>query len=159
MEDEKDLLYILKYRNELKDIKEYTDLIFAYLNLEPIDIFFRDIEEEGRYYIKENYIVVSTKLAGSKVELLKTISHEARHYYQLVCVNQEDNDDALVTIWRKELQAEVTEKTIQEEMFAALELDAYSFSKFILKKLYGIKFEYSDLDYDDLVNWYINKFF
>ena len=45
-----------------------------------------EIEEDSRYYIEENYIVISDKLILDKTEALKCLIHELRHCYQFNCV-------------------------------------------------------------------------
>lgn len=136
----------LLYKEELKLCK--------YLNIEPIPVIADAIEEDSRYYIEENYIVISDKLILDKTEALKCLIHELRHCYQLNCVRN-NLDNKLVNIWKEELQ----EFKIIDYGNSTMELDAFAFTKYIMNKWYNINIIFPDIVYDELINMYIDKYF
>ncbi len=81
------------YKKELKLCK--------YLGIDLIPVVVDSIEEDSRYYIEDNYIVISDKLILDKTEALKCLIHELRHCYQFNCV-RDNVEDYLVDIWKEE---------------------------------------------------------
>ena len=54
------------------------------LNIDPIPVVVEEIEEDSRYYIKEDYIAISDKLIMDEIETIKCLLHELRHIYVLI---------------------------------------------------------------------------
>ena len=134
------------YKEELKLCK--------HLGIDPIPIITDTIIEDSRYYINEEYIVISDKLILDKTEALKCLIHEIRHCYQFNCVrNNVENE--LVNIWKREL---ITLKQLDYNS-SMLELDSFAFTKYIMKKWYNISSIYINIEYDEILNHYINKYF
>lgn len=134
------------YKEELKLCK--------YLGIDPIPIITNTIIEDSRYYINEEYIVISNKLILDKTEALKCLIHEIRHCYQFNCVrNNVENE--LVNIWKREL---TTLKQLDYNS-SMLELDSFAFTKYIMEKWYNISSIYINIEYDEILNHYINKYF
>ena len=73
--DEEELLGMLR-------IAEFE--LANYLEVEPIPVVIEDMVEDSRYYVKENYIAISSKLITNEVEALKCLCHEYKHYHQLM---------------------------------------------------------------------------
>ena len=143
--NQEEMLVVL-YKEELK--------LCNYLGIEPIPVITDTIEEDSRYYIEENYIVISDKLILDKTEALKCLIHELRHCYQFNCVrNNVDND--LVQIWKEEFaNAHLIEYGVM-----TTELDAFAFTKYIMKEWYNINIVFPDIVYDEILTRYINKYF
>ena len=134
------------YKEELK--------LCNYLGIDPIPVITDTIEEDSRYYIEENYIVISDKLILDKTEALKCLIHELRHCYQFNCVrNNVDNN--LVKIWKEEF---ATAHLIEYGAMTT-ELDAFAFTKYIMKEWYNINIVFPDIVYDEILTRYINKYF
>ena len=85
-----------------------------------------------------------------QTEALKCLIHELRHCYQFNCVrNNVDND--LVKIWKEEF----ANAHLIEYVAMTTELDAFAFTKYIMKNWYI----YPDAEYDEILNRYIDKYF
>lgn len=125
-----------------------------YLGIELIPVVVGSIEEDSRYYIEENYIVISDKLILDKTEALKCLIHELRHCYQFNCL-RDNFDNYLVNIWKEEFSN--AHKLEYSSM--ALELDAFAFTKYIMKNWYNIIVIFPDLEYGEILNRYIDKYF
>lgn len=134
------------YKKELKLCK--------YLGIDLIPVVVDSIEEDSRYYIEDNYIVISDKLILDKTEALKCLIHELRHCYQFNCVRN-NVEDYLVDIWKEEF----SKAHILEYGSMALELDAFAFTKYIMKNWYNIIVIFPDIEYDEILNRYIDKYF
>lgn len=134
------------YKEELK--------LCNYLGIEPIPVVVDSIKEDSRYYIEDNYIVISNKLILDKTEALKCLIHELRHCYQFNCVrNNVDND--LVNTWKEEF----ANAHLIEYGAMTTELDAFAFTKYIMKEWYNINIVFPDIVYDEILTRYINKYF
>ena len=94
-----------------------------YLGVEPITVIVDDIEEDSRYYPKEAYIVISSKLIGDEVEALKCLIHEMKHYQQYMCVIHNITSAPLLEEWKEDFSAIKADISTAEEVFSNLERD------------------------------------
>ena len=54
------------------------------LGIDPIPVVVEEIEEDSRYYIKEDYIAISNKLIMDEIETVKCLLHELKHAQQRI---------------------------------------------------------------------------
>ena len=131
-----------------------------YLGVEPIPVIVDDIEEDSRYYPKEAYIVISSKLIGDEVEALKCLIHEMKHYQQYMCVIHNITSAPLLEEWKEDFKTNCAKATSYEEQMAlSVEVDAFAFTKYIMDKWFNIKTNHPDYIYDEILSRYINKYF
>lgn len=128
-----------------------------YLEVEPIPVVVEDFEEDSRYYVKENYIAISSKLITNEVETLKCLCHEYKHYHQLICITHNDTRMPMLEEWKKEFQ--LTEEELTNTPILYIEIDAFAFTKFIIDKWFGITIYHPDAIFDELLNKYIQKYY
>ena len=53
------------------------------LGMDMILVICEDIQEDSRFYYKEQYIVISTRMLEKYSDAVKSLVHELRHQYQL----------------------------------------------------------------------------
>ena len=72
-----------------------------YLGIEMIPVICEDIEEDSRFYFKEQYIVISPRMLEKYSEAAKSLVHEVRHQYQVKCIYDENTKEnpQLVLFW------------------------------------------------------------
>ena len=148
----------------LSKLFEYEMLLANYLEVEPIPVIVEDMMEDSRLYIKEEYIALSKKCIYNKIEALKCISHEYRHYYQLKCIEKGINNN-LVNNWKEDFLSPIIVENINDSFemtlysFMSIEIDAFAFQKFALKKFFDIDTKHPSFEYDCILDSYINKYF
>ena len=131
-----------------------------YLGVEPIPVVVEDIEEDSRYYPKEAYIVISSKLIGDEVEALKCLIHEMKHYQQYMCIIHDITMVPQLEEWKKDFEINCAKATSYEEMIClSIEVDAFAFTKYIMDKWFGIKIYHPEPIYDEILSRYITKYF
>lgn len=127
-----------------------------YLGLDLIPVVVEDIKEDSRYYIEEDYISISSSLILNYIESLKCLIHEYRHYYQKYCItkkNVKENKDLIIK-WKKDFKKNLANETI----CSAIEVDAYAFTKYILKSWFHIEYNHHDHKFNQLLENYIIKY-
>ena len=131
-----------------------------YLELEPIPVIVDDILEDSRYYPKESYIVISSNLIGDEVEALKCLIHEMKHYQQYMCVIHNITTVPQLEDWKKDFKINYANITSYEEMLTlSVEIDAFSFTKYIMDKWFNLTINHPEPIYDELLTRYIKKYF
>ena len=146
--------------NYLSDLFPVELALADYLGVEPIPVIVEDIEEDSRYYPKENYIVISKKLISDEVEALKCLTHEYKHYQQFMCIIHNITKAPLLDKWREDFQINYASITSNEERLAlTVEVDAFAFTKYIMKEWFDIDVIFPNLDYDSVLEMYIEKYF
>ena len=122
--------------SKLQQIEEHLSNL---LNVERIPVIVEDIEEDSRYMIKENYIVISSKIIHDKIEATKSLVHEYKHYHQM-CIVTNNIPHKLYDLWKENLQNPYQPKDYNDDeqmtryYLQPLELDAYAFTKYYFKK-------------------------
>lgn len=143
---------------------EYEMILANYLNVDPIPVVVEDMMEDSRLYIKEEYIALSKECIKNHIEALKAVSHEYRHYYQLQCIRNGINNK-LVNNWKEDFlnPVQVNDPNDVAAMtlygFMTIEIDAFAFQKFALKKFLNIDTHHASLEYDVILDSYIDKYF
>lgn len=143
---------------------EYEMILANYLNVDPIPVVVEDMMEDSRLYIKEEYIALSKECIKNHIESLKAVSHEYRHYYQLQCIRNGINNK-LVNNWKEDFlnPVQVNDPNDVAAMtlygFMTIEIDAFAFQKFALKKFLNIDTHHASLEYDVILDSYIDKYF
>ena len=148
----------------LGKLVEYQMVLANYLGVDPIPILVEEMMEDSRLYIKEEYIAISKECIKNHIEALKAVSHEYRHYYQLQCIRK-GIDTQLVNNWKEDFlnPVQVTDPDDALSMtlygLMTIEVDAFAFQKFALKKFLDIETHHASLEYDMILDSYINKYF
>lgn len=131
-----------------------------FLNVEPIPVIVDDIDEDSRYYPNDDYIVISSKLICDEVEALKCLIHEIKHYQQYMCVIHNITDNPFYNEWKEDYLVNYKNITSYEEMLAlSIEIDAFAFTKYIMKEWFNMEIIYPEETYDNILNLYIRKYF
>ncbi len=141
-----DILYIIQSK------------LAKHLNIGLIPIVIEEMEEDSRYYIKSDYIAISSATTHNVVELVKCLIHEYRHYYQKQCITNNSlvEKDELLYKWSNDFKT--IYKSEEERMCSSIEIDSYAFTKYILNKWFDIKYTHYNKTYDDVLNAYIRKY-
>ena len=128
------------------------------LEIDPIPVLVEEIEEDSRYYIKEEYIAISSKLIMDEIEAIKCLIHELRHAKQFNCITDENSTHPFKEIWISELIYEASGIPQEEQLGLMIEIDAYGYQKLMLKKLFGIDWHYPNEEYDNVIDSYVDKY-
>ncbi len=142
-----------------KLLKEVSTKLFDYLGLEEIEIRYEEIPDDSRFYNHELYIGINNKYLNDESELLKCLIHEIRHYYQLCVVAYQIELEPQYEEWKKEFKLDQTKLKPEESMCLYIEVDAYAFTKYILKEWFDYDYHHCDEAYDALLTLYINKYY
>ena len=138
-------------------ITELTNNLFEYLMLDPIKIIYEDLgEEDSRFYTHDLYIAINSKYKDNELETMKCLIHEIKHYEQLVVVICGEKENPQYEYWKKEFK---TKLKPEDELCKYIEIDAFAFTKYILKEWYGIEYHHHDKKYDNLLDLFINKYY
>ena len=135
-----------------------------YLGIEPVPIIFEDIKEDARYYDKKDYIAINKKFMFDEIESIKCLIHEVRHCYQKYTISHKKDKlifapIALINEWKKEFKQNQLILSPSNRMCQAIEIDAYAFTKYILKKWLYFEYHHLDKTYDEILDLYISKYY
>lgn len=135
-----------------------------FLGIEVIPVFFEDIEEDARFYDKEEYIAISKKFMFDELETIKCLVHEVRHGYQKYCITHKNEKlkfapIELVNEWEEDFSKEQSLIPLDEQLCESIEIDAYAFTKYILKEWFDYEYHHHDITYDTVLGLYINQFY
>ena len=133
--------------------------LFLILGVEPIPVIFQEMEEDARYYDKDNYIGISTKLINDEVEVIKCLIHEIRHYYQHICVDYNDTNEPQLQSWINDIKKDYNSLDPSEAICLSIEVDAYAYTKHIMKKWFDIDVVYPDIIYEQLLKAFCKKYY
>lgn len=135
-----------------------------YLGVEPIPVVFEKMHEDARYYDRLDYIAISNKFIHDEIELKKSLIHEVRHLYQKYCISHKNEQlkfapSHLISQWEKDFKK--NQRLIPEDkiMCMSVEIDAFAFTKYILKEWFNIDYHHYDPAYDALLILYIEKYY
>ena len=149
----------------LGNLFEFEQFICDYLDMELIPIIVEEMVDDSRFYVKEGYIAISKNCIKDKLEAAKCLAHELRHVYQMICVASNDPEEPLRFEWEKDFKNPivVNDPNNQDEytnyLGMTIELDAFAFQKFMVKEYYGVVASHASLEYDMILDLYINKHF
>lgn len=141
------------------NLEELKNNLFEYLELEPIEIKYEDLgEEDSRFYTHDLYISINEKYKDNELEIMKCLIHEIRHYFQLVVVICGEDYNPQYKYWKKELKLNIKLKP-EDALCQYIEIDAYAFTKYILKEWFNIEYHHYDEDYDNLLDQFIKRYY
>ena len=138
-----------------------------YLGIDMIPVICEDIEEDSRFYFKEQYIAISPRMLEKYSEALKSLVHEVRHQYQVKCIYDDNTKEnpQLVLLWIEDYPKllnpllKFDPDAGQKYLTNICELDAHAFSKWYLKEKLNIETSYPDPLYDDFLTTFAKKFY
>lgn len=135
-----------------------------YLGIEVIPVFYENIPEDSRFYDKDDYIGISNKFMFDEMESIKCLIHEFRHGYQKYCISHKNEKLKFAPInlieeWESDFKKNQQLMKPSEQMCLAVELDAYAFTKYILKEWFDYDYHHYDVTYDLLLGLYITKYY
>ena len=135
-----------------------------YLGIEPVPVIFEEMNEDARYYDKLDYIAISNRYVFDEIEQMKSLIHEVKHLHQKYCISHKNEklkftDINLINQWEDDFKK--NQKLIPPDVLMCIpvELDAYAFTKYILKSWFNIDYHHHDLIYDAVLSFYIEKYF
>ncbi|MDE5617774.1 MAG: hypothetical protein K2I36_02950 [Ureaplasma sp.] len=138
-------------------LQEKAEILCSYLGIEEIPILCDPIKEDSKYYPKEKYIIISDKIILNEVEALKSLIHEIRHHYQYTCVSTNNTNEPMLNQWKEELEIYNT-LAPDIQICTFLEIDAYAFTKVIMKNWFNKDIIHYDDEYEEAINLYITKY-
>ena len=138
-------------------LQEKAEILCSYLDIEEIPILCDPIKENSRYYPKEKFIIISDQVILNEVEALKSLIHEIRHHYQYTCVSTNNQTEPMLDQWKQELEIFDT-LAPDVKLCTFLEIDAYAFTKLIMKNWFNQDITYPDEEYEKAINLYIKKY-
>ena len=137
--------------------------VAEYLEVPELPIVVEPIPEDSRIYYKEEFIVLRKDIALNKLEAMKAIVHEYRHYYQFLCIKNEKYEEPLLEHYAQGFiyMIEHGNKNDGTDEYYSLiiEIDAFAFQKYFLKEVYGIETHYPNKEYDKILDKFIKKFY
>lgn len=140
-----------------KNLITLKNKLFKYLSLDPIKITYEPLgEEDSRFYTHDLYISINEKYKNDEYESMKCIIHEIRHYYQLLVVLLEIDIEPQYRHWKHEFNNKLKPEA---ELCKYIEIDAFAFTKYILKEWYNIDYHHHNKDFDEILNLFIKKYY
>ena len=139
-----------------------------FLGIEMVPVIFEDIEEDSRFYFKEQYIVISRRMLPRYSDVVKSLVHEVRHGYQYYCMLNSDSKEnpILINNWLDDFEKLINPLLVfnlgydaNDYLLNTMELDAHAFSKWYLKEKLFIETHYPQPEYDEILDAYIRKYF
>lgn len=148
---------------EKNKILKLSHDVAEFLGVETLPIEFAPLgEEDSRLVIRpKSKIVINSKYQNDFVECAKCITHEYRHVYQIYYVKFMNNK--LAELWKSELANAKNSGSLSTKLsfnnykLQAIELDAFAFTYYYLKKL-NIIVKNPDPKYQAVIEEYIQKF-
>lgn len=135
-----------------------------YLGIEPVPVIFEEMPEDARYYDQLNYIAIANRYVFDEIEQMKSLIHEVKHLHQKYCISHKNEKHKFTNVnlikeWENDFNK--NQKLIPPDklMCIPVELDAYAFTKYILKEWFNIDYHHHDLLYDTILYFYIEKYF
>ena len=146
--------------DDMDDLRKLQEEVAEHLGIDPLPIKFEFLgDEDSRLYLEEEYVGINIKYKNDYLECAKSITHEYRHAFQIFYASLYDTE--LAKRWRTLLGSQINSSNMMEDgsdyINQELEIDAFAFTKFYLKK-------YKDIDVinkipglDELLDLYIKK--
>lgn len=147
----------------LTKLEKQSKHLSKLLNVKELIIVSDNLYEDSRIMFKEEYIILRKDIALNYVEALKAIAHEYRHFYQYTCVKENRTNEPLLEFYIDDFNKINKDgyKPLEPDKYFSLiiELDAFAFQKYYLKKELGIETHHPDDVYDHLLDKFIEKFY
>ena len=153
--------------HEIEVLSELDNLNFKlcdFLGIDSIAVIFEEMEEDARYYDQLDYIAISNKFVHDEMECKKSLIHEVRHLYQKYCISHKNENhilstDYLIKHWEADFKKNQRLIPPDKLMCMPVEVDAFAFTKYILKNWFNYDYHHYDETFDCLLDLYINKYF
>lgn len=142
----------IKIVNETLD--ELQDYLCDLLGVDKLEIITKDIKEDAILDIKNNSIVLSEATSKDIVEAKKALIHEMRHQYQLYCIALDIEEEPMRKMWALELKHDVHQFDVDYMNQLYIEIDAYAFTKVLMKKRYDYNLNYNK-EYEKIIKNYL----
>ena len=148
----------------LVPIQNLSMKLCNYLGIEPVPILFEEMYEDARYYDELDYIAISNLYVHDEMECMKSVIHEVKHLHQKYCVSHKNEilklaPKILIEQWEEDFKKNQRLIPEDEIMCMPVEVDAFAFTKFILKEWFNIDYHHYDPAYDAVLSLYINKYY
>ena len=146
---------------KLQTIEEHLSQI---LQVERIPVLTDDIEEDSRYMIQENYIIISNKIIHNQFQAIKALVHEYKHYHQF-CIVENNIPHPLLNLWLENFQNPYQPQDFNdsEQMtkyyLQPIELDAFAFTKYYFHKYLNLSIQQLHEDFEHIFDFYISKYY
>ena len=147
-------------------LKHLIMFLAADLDIEPVLLQYEEIEEDSFLLIDElpfgPYVVVNSKMIIYELEVMKCLIHETRHYYQYHVINN-NIEHPLKNLWIEDLENSSLTHPLNDDELAnyitsSIEVDAFAYTKYILKLLYNIDYEVGGEEYTEVLDRYVEKY-
>lgn len=147
-------------------LKHLIMFLSADLDIEPVLLQYDEIKEDSILLVDElpygPYVVVNSKMIIYELEVMKCLIHETRHYYQYHVINN-NIEHPLKELWIEDLEKNSLTHPENDEELAnhislSVELDAFAYTKYILKLLYDIDYEVGGEEYTEVLDRYVEKY-
>ena len=135
-------------------LDELQDYLCDCLGVDKLKIEIKDIKEDAILDIKNNVIILSKITSDDIVEAKKALIHEMRHLYQLYCIALDIEEEPMRKLWALEIQHDVHKYDPKYMNQLFIEIDAYAYTKFIMKERYDYNLKYSK-EYEKIVRDYL----
>lgn len=152
---------------ELEALRKLDNLnlkLCNYLGIEPVPVIFEGMDEDARYYDKLDYIAISNRYVFDEVEQMKSLIHEVKHLHQKYCISHKNEKHKFTNVnlikqWEDDFKK--NQSLIPPDILICMpvEIDAFAFTKYILKRWFNINYHHNDLVYDRVLSLYIEKYF
>ena len=141
----------------MKDLIQLQNEVADHLGIDPLPIRFEDIgDEDSRlYFFMRKHIVINSKYKDNYIECAKCITHEYRHSWQLYYIH--DNDDVIAKRWKEDFEGYHMGSDSDEYFLQSIEVDAFAFTKYYLKKFLNIDVINHVEGLDKIIDLYIKK--
>lgn len=146
---------------KLQTIEEHLSQI---LLVERIPVLTEDIEEDSRYMIQDNYIIISNKIIHDQFQAIKALVHEYKHYHQF-CIVENNVPHPLLNLWLENFKNPYQPQDFNdsEQMtkyyLQPIELDAFAFTKYYFHKYLNQSIQQLHEDFEHLFDLYISKYY
>ena len=148
----------------LVPVEQLNFKLCNFLGIEPVPVIFEEMYEDARYYDKLDYIAISNKYVHDEIELKKSLIHEVRHLHQKYCISHKNEQlkfapSILINQWEEDFKKNQRLIPEDEAMCMSVEVDAFAFTKYILKEWFNIDYHHYDPTYDAVLTIYIDKLY
>ena len=136
--------------------------IAYYLGIEAFPIIFEELNEDARVYINDGYIAINSQYKEDFSECAKCIAHELRHIFQTfyAFISKEAKAKRIREELKNPVELDPADITsITRYCLQEIEIDAYAFTKWYLKKYHNIDVIHESYDYEKIIILYMNKYF
>ena len=149
----------------LVPVEQLNFKLCNFLGIKPVPVIFEEMYEDARYYDKLDYIAISNKYVHDEIELKKSLIHEVRHLHQKYCISHKNEKNLkfantlLIKQWEEDFQKNQSLIPEDQLMCMPVEVDAFAFTKYILRHWFHIDYHHYDPAYDAVLELYINKYY